>query len=108
MTWWALIAIGWLSLSGVTMLFFRGVARVNNDLTEERRIEMHYPSYKIQEFSGGTWVNLTRAGDNFEQAKRMIEGYFRDYPSRQHRLVLVENRDGREHYVPVSLSERTR
>jgi hypothetical protein len=60
--------------------------------------------YKIQEripFYG--WVNLTRAGDTEGEALRVLAGYRRDYPSREHRAVKVTlKRSYLEHYTPIN------
>jgi hypothetical protein len=45
-------------------------------------------SYKIQEYDQNLgWVFTTRAGPTLADAKRMLKGYWRDYPRARYRLV---------------------
>jgi hypothetical protein len=59
--------------------------------------------FKIQDRTppNGPWANLTRAPEVLSQATAMLDGYNRDYPSREHRLVMVEIVSGQERYTAV-------
>jgi hypothetical protein len=47
--------------------------------------------------------NLTRAPEVLSQATAMLDGYNRDYPSREHRLVMVEIVGAQERYTAVDI-----